>query len=302
MQILLWVMDNLSKKPTDELVRQAQSHGIGQPELKPFMTLLDDMQSSKDLPREQAFDRLFPDASDYDDFFALNRRFKNIGLGDWIGSSIFIARGLAYYTGTVFELIADGERAVAGGGRYDNLIELFGGPPTPAVGFGMGDVVLGLLLEDKNLMPAGPELREALSQPSASLRPEVFVIADEDKADLVEPLLASLRRGVEDKDHDASRPWAKDRYAIRPLHARRSYRAKRKKQMQDASAQFAQFAVTINEPDKVELRDMDNPGNDLTPNSIDSFSKSVRSTFADFSVDPASPVYVGRAIASLLES
>ena len=81
-----------------------------------------------------------------------------------------VVRGLAYYTGTVFELIADGERAVAGGGRYDNLIELFGGPPTPAVGFGMGDVVLGLLLEDKGLMPEGPALMDALSQKPASLR------------------------------------------------------------------------------------------------------------------------------------
>ena len=222
------------------------------------------------------------------------------GFQGWCEFDLSIARGLAYYTGTVFELIADGERAVAGGGRYDNLIELFGGPPTPAVGFGMGDVVLSLLLEDKNLMPAGAELREALSQPGASLRPEAFVIADDDKADLVEPLLANLRRGVEAADHDQSRPWASDRYAVRPLHARRSYRAKRKKQMQDASGQFAMFAVTVNEPDKVELRDMDNPGDDLTPNCIDSFPKDVRKSFADFSVDPASPVYVGRAIASLL--
>ncbi len=221
-------------------------------------------------------------------------------LAAWCEFDSSIARGLAYYTGTVFELIADGERAVAGGGRYDNLIELFGGPPTPAVGFGMGDVVLGLLLEDKNLMPAGTDLREALSQPGASLRPEAFVIADEDKADLVEPLLANLRRGVEAKDHDPARPWANDRYAIRPMHARRSYRGKRKKQLQDASAQFAMFAVTVNEPDKVELRDMDNPGDDLTPNAIDTFPKSVRSSYADFSVNPESPVYVGRAIASLL--
>ncbi|MEL7483393.1 MAG: ATP phosphoribosyltransferase regulatory subunit, partial [Planctomycetota bacterium] len=222
------------------------------------------------------------------------------GLREYCTVDFGTVRGLAYYTGTVFELIADGERAVAGGGRYDNLIELFGGPPTPAVGFGMGDVVLSLLLEDKGLMPEGAELREAVSQPAVSVRPEAFVIADEDQAELVEPLLASLRRGVQDRSHDESRPWASDRYFIRPLHARRSYRAKRKKQMQDASAQFAQFAVTVNEPDKVELRDMDNPGDDLTPNCIDAFSKDVRSSFADFSVDPDSPVYVGKAIASLL--
>lgn len=210
-----------------------------------------------------------------------------------------VVRGLAYYTGTVFELIADGERAVAGGGRYDNLIELFGGPPTPAVGFGMGDVVLGLLLEDKNLMPTGPELREALSQPPASLRPEAFVIADEDQADLVEPLLASLRRGVESADRDASKPWSRDRYDIRPLHARRSYKPKRKKQIQDAANQLALFTVTINEPDKVELKSMD-ARQDLTPVDVPGLPEDVQKSFADFSVDPASPVYVGRAIANLL--
>src|SRR5690606_32386594 len=74
-----------------------------------------------------------------------------------------VVRGLAYYTGLVFELIASGERAIAGGGRYDKLIELMGGPPTPAVGFAMGDVVVSLLLEDKGLMPQGAELMEAVS-------------------------------------------------------------------------------------------------------------------------------------------
>jgi histidyl-tRNA synthetase len=206
-----------------------------------------------------------------------------------------IVRGLAYYTGTVFELIADGERAVAGGGRYDNLIELFGGPPTPAVGFGMGDVVLGLLLEEHKLMPSGLELREALSRPGASLRPEAFVIADQDMDDEVEPLLARLRRGAERAGHDPLRPWARDRYDVRPLHARRSYKNKRKKQIEDASAQFARYLVTVNEPDKVELRDMDTR-QELTPRDV----PGLPSDIADFSVRPQSEAYVGRALAALL--
>jgi len=66
-----------------------------------------------------------------------------------------IVRGIAYYTGTVFECYdAKGElRAMFGGGRYDNLVELFGGEPTPAVGFAMGDAVLELLLRRANLWP-----------------------------------------------------------------------------------------------------------------------------------------------------
>ncbi|MEM4368915.1 MAG: histidine--tRNA ligase, partial [Candidatus Woesearchaeota archaeon] len=62
-----------------------------------------------------------------------------------------VARGLAYYTGTVFEVYDKAEtlRAIAGGGRYDGLVELFGGEPTPAVGFGMGYSTLSLLLDAK---------------------------------------------------------------------------------------------------------------------------------------------------------
>lgn len=66
-----------------------------------------------------------------------------------------LARGFAYYTGLVFEIF-DSEkkfRAISGGGRYDNLIEIFGGSKTPAVGFGMGDKTISLLLEDKGLLP-----------------------------------------------------------------------------------------------------------------------------------------------------
>ncbi|MCA9274048.1 MAG: ATP phosphoribosyltransferase regulatory subunit [Phycisphaerales bacterium] len=178
-----------------------------------------------------------------------------------------IARGLAYYTGTVFELIADGERAVAGGGRYDNLIELFGGPPTPAVGFGMGDVVLGLLLQDKGLMPEGPELMEALSQKPASLRPEAFVIANEAGEAQVEPLLAKLRRGVESEAWNSradKKPWDADRYCsnsggVSPMHARRSYKSTKNigKLLADARKQHAKFAVIIESDEAAKVENLD---------------------------------------------
>jgi len=66
-----------------------------------------------------------------------------------------IVRGLAYYTGIVWEIHdRKGElRAIAGGGRYDNLLKLVGGVDLPALGFGMGDVVLTELLKDRNLLP-----------------------------------------------------------------------------------------------------------------------------------------------------
>jgi histidyl-tRNA synthetase len=78
-----------------------------------------------------------------------------MGLGGFVEIDLSIVRGLAYYTGIVFELFdRQGQlRAICGGGRYDRLLELVGGEPLPAVGFGMGDVVLGELLGDRDLVP-----------------------------------------------------------------------------------------------------------------------------------------------------
>jgi len=77
------------------------------------------------------------------------------GVGDYLRLDLSIVRGLAYYTGIVFELFdARGEfRAVCGGGRYDNLLAALGGVDMPALGFGMGDVVLGELLKARGRMP-----------------------------------------------------------------------------------------------------------------------------------------------------
>jgi histidyl-tRNA synthetase len=78
-----------------------------------------------------------------------------MGFGEYLDLDLGIVRGLAYYTGTVFELFdARGElRAICGGGRYDNLLESLGGVDLPALGFGMGDVVLGELLRERGLAP-----------------------------------------------------------------------------------------------------------------------------------------------------
>jgi histidyl-tRNA synthetase len=81
-----------------------------------------------------------------------------MGLGEYLDLDLGVVRGLAYYTGTVFELFdARGElRAICGGGRYDTLLAALGGVDLPALGFGMGDVVLAELLRDRGLTPASP--------------------------------------------------------------------------------------------------------------------------------------------------
>ena len=80
-----------------------------------------------------------------------------MGLGAiYLHFDFTVVRGLAYYTGIVFELFdrAGTLRAICGGGRYDRLLELVGGESLPAVGFGMGDVVLTELLRERALIPA----------------------------------------------------------------------------------------------------------------------------------------------------
>lgn len=229
------------------------------------------------------------------DFGPLRAQFEIRGISGCTALDASIVRGLAYYTGTVFEVIAEGERAVAGGGRYDNLVELLGGPATPAVGFAMGDVVLSLLLEDKGLMPEGRELMEAVSRPPASVRPDLFVVSgaakDEDGSDLdrlVTRLVADARRGVASGayEHGEARPWSAERYTVPPLHARTSDKATRnlKKLLNDAERQHARFAAIVHEPGKVQLKDLDRR----------------EEIELDLSVDPRSDAYVGREVATRL--
>ncbi|CAL5330385.1 unnamed protein product [Camellia sinensis] len=85
--------------------------------------------------------------------FSLAEKF---GYSEWIQFDASVVRGLAYYTGTVFEKGFDREgklRAICGGGRYDRLLSTFGGDDIPACGFGFGDAVIIELLKEKGLIP-----------------------------------------------------------------------------------------------------------------------------------------------------
>jgi histidyl-tRNA synthetase len=99
------------------------------------------------------------------------------GLGEFIKVDYNVIRGLAYYTGVVFEAFdRKGEfRAIAGGGRYDNLVKLISGGKVdlPALGFGMGDVVLLELLKERKLLPQlGARIDVFVLVEDESLRPE----------------------------------------------------------------------------------------------------------------------------------
>ncbi|RJP52085.1 MAG: histidine--tRNA ligase [Anaerolineaceae bacterium] len=79
-----------------------------------------------------------------------------LGVKEYVKFDPNIVRGLLYYTGTVFEAFdvsGSVRRAILGGGRYDNLLADVGGQPLPAVGFAMGDVVIGIILQEAGLVP-----------------------------------------------------------------------------------------------------------------------------------------------------
>ena len=140
-----------------------------------------------------------------------------MGLGEFVAVDLTIVRGLAYYTGIVFELFDTGKslRAICGGGRYDGLLKALGGVDLPALGFGMGDVVLGELLKER-----GPA-----DQASTKLDAFLIAVSGEDVAPVLK-LAHQLRdRGVAVE------------YGLRPAAIR--------KQLELAAARGAPRAVIV---------------------------------------------------------
>ena len=107
---------------------------------------------------------------------------RHRGLQDFVKRDYTVVRGLAYYTGVVFEAFdRSGEfRALAGGGRYDNLLKNLGDVDLPALGFGMGDMVLGDMLKAKNWQPWQlPELKAYLVIADEAFRPQAMALLQE---------------------------------------------------------------------------------------------------------------------------
>ncbi len=110
------------------------------------------------------------------------RALEAMGLGDFVSIDLTIVRGLAYYTGIVWELFDASKslRAIAGGGRYDSLLDL------PALGFGMGDVVLGELLKE----------RGAVSKASSELGAFLIAVGGDDMPWVLKLAHAMRDRGI----------------------------------------------------------------------------------------------------------
>ena len=139
--------------------------------------------------RERTFDELHAEYAESADpavvaaFARLDKYrdcLKALNVSEWVRFDLTIVRGLAYYTGIVFELfdVKGDERAICGGGRYDTLLQSLGNVDLPALGFGMGDVVLRLMLADRGLLPsAKPALDFWVAGDEEELLPMVIGIA-----------------------------------------------------------------------------------------------------------------------------
>ena len=91
-----------------------------------------------------------------DELVRLFAALEALGIKEYVKFDPNIMRGLLYYTGTVFEAFETSgslKRAILGGGRYDNLLADVGGQSLSGVGFAMGDVVMGIILQENGLLP-----------------------------------------------------------------------------------------------------------------------------------------------------
>jgi histidyl-tRNA synthetase len=109
-----------------------------------------------------------------------------MGLSEFVSVDLGVVRGLAYYTGFVFEAFdRKGDlRALAGGGRYDDLVKKLGGPELPAVGFAIGDMTMELLLKERGLLP------------EIASKPDVYVVVGGAEERLVAFADIAALRGV----------------------------------------------------------------------------------------------------------
>jgi histidyl-tRNA synthetase len=199
------VIDKFDRQPRDISIEKLTALGLSSSSIDLLLGLLGDITLDD-------IDRQFGTAAEVAELIAeLRRYFKYLGaldVLDWVTIDLKIVRGLAYYTGIVFELFdAKGElRAICGGGRYDNLLMSLGGVDLPALGFGMGDVVLAELLRDRGLL--SPK----------TIGPDVWVAADSSEMeDAVRRTATALRR------HGVSVEYAlRDQQVMKQIKAAKS--------------------------------------------------------------------------------
>ena len=143
------IVDKMDKLSSDAINEQLSGLGHSKEVISTIQSTLG-INSLKSLKNT-----LKKDSEALNDLQTLFEAIESYGISDWVEFDGSIVRGLAYYTGCVFE-VNDREgkfRAICGGGRYDKLLSTLGGKDLPATGFGFGDMVIMELLADKDLLP-----------------------------------------------------------------------------------------------------------------------------------------------------
>jgi histidyl-tRNA synthetase len=172
------IVDKMDKFPEDVIQAQLSDLGLSSDSITTILSVL----GITDL--DSLSSALNSDSEALIELQSLFSLCESYGISDWVSFDASVVRGLAYYTGPVFEAHdrAGNLRAICGGGRYDKLIGTLGGNDLPATGFGFGDMVVMELLADKGLLPElsngvddvvfgmGTELRGAAMQVAAKLR------------------------------------------------------------------------------------------------------------------------------------
>ncbi len=143
------IVDKMDKLPEEAVSAQLSDLGISDSSITAIQSVL----SVTELPELR--DMLSPDSMAVSELERLFQLLESYGISEWTTFDASVVRGLAYYTGPVFEAHDRGGelRAICGGGRYDRLIGTLGGRDLPATGFGFGDMVIMELLSEKGLLP-----------------------------------------------------------------------------------------------------------------------------------------------------
>lgn len=161
-------------------IRYAAEHGVPEEQVGDFLAIIDKFERDRPEESQKKLDAFGMQRADIEAFIqnppaGCSPRYDAVlaeldarGLAQYVKLDLYVVRGLAYYTGLVFEIFDKGHnlRAVAGGGRYNGLVSTLsnGAVDMPATGFAMGDAVIAHLIE---ACPAARALRDAAVRPNA---------------------------------------------------------------------------------------------------------------------------------------
>ncbi|MBV6520833.1 MAG: Histidine--tRNA ligase [Gemmatimonadaceae bacterium] len=227
-------IDKIDREPWDGLVARMSAAGI------PADVARECLSFTKDSSLDRVRQRLST-AGRAVEFMERMERYEELlvahGVQDYFTFDLTIVRGLTYYTGIVFELfdVRGDFRAICGGGRYDNLLRDLGGVDLPALGFGMGDVVLSELLKARG---RAPDVGSGV---------DIWVVADEGTGwrEVIEATAALRRMGLS---------------ADYVLSAEKLASQKSNKQLDVARKARARYALLLSREESATLRSLTDAG------------------------------------------